>query len=64
MVFTIWSRMPCTMDAIVITVATPITTPRMVSDERSRDDMIADMAMPMFWPSARGCSRLIPHASP
>jgi hypothetical protein len=34
-VLTICSRRPCTMDAIVITVATPITTPRMVSPERS-----------------------------
>src|SRR5712692_9312871 len=31
----IWSRMPCTMDAIAITVATPITTPSIVSAERS-----------------------------
>src|SRR5882672_2501197 len=31
----IWSRIPCTMDAIAITVATPITTPKMVRPERS-----------------------------
>src|SRR5437667_4572274 len=35
MVLMIWSRIPCTMDAIAITVATPMTTPRIVSAERS-----------------------------
>jgi len=35
MVVMIWSRMPCTMDAIAITVATPITTPSIVRAERS-----------------------------
>src|SRR5213594_2547923 len=35
MVLMIWSRIPCTMDAIAITVATPMTTPRIVSPERS-----------------------------
>src|SRR5688500_11942714 len=31
----IWSRIPWTIDAIAITVATPMTTPRIVSAERS-----------------------------
>jgi hypothetical protein len=35
MVVMIWSRMPPTIDAIAITVATPITTPSTVSPERS-----------------------------
>src|SRR3989442_12880923 len=35
MVLMIWSRIPWTIEAIAITVATPITTPRIVSAERS-----------------------------
>ena len=34
-VFTICSRKPATMEAIAMTVAIPITTPRIVSAERS-----------------------------
>jgi len=34
-VLTICSRKPATIDAIAITVAIPITTPRIVSPERS-----------------------------
>ena len=45
---TICSRMPFTIAAIAITVATPITTPRIVSAERSLLVRSASNAMPMF----------------
>ncbi len=41
----IWVRMPCTMEAMVITVATPITTPRIVRPERSLLFRIVSRAM-------------------
>ena len=45
MALKIWSRIPSTIDAIAMTVETPITTPRMVSAERSlfeRSDVEGD----------------------
>ena len=44
----IWSRIPFTIVAIVMTVATPITTPRIVRLERSLFVRIASRAIPMF----------------
>src|SRR5690348_366644 len=35
MALKIWVRMPCTIEAMAMTVVTPITTPRIVSAERS-----------------------------
>ena len=44
----IWSRIPFTIVAIVITVDTPITTPRIVRLERSLFVRSASTAMPTF----------------
>src|SRR5215207_8963794 len=43
--------MPCTIAAIAITVATPITTPRMVSAERSLLARSVSRASVTFWRS-------------
>ena len=51
-VVTICERIPSTIAAIAMTVATPITTPRMVSDERSALTRIASNAMSTFSPNA------------
>lgn len=48
MAFVICFSIPCTIDAIVITVATPITTPRMVRPERSLLMRNASNAIPKF----------------
>jgi len=48
MVFRIWSRMPFTIVAMVITVATPMTTPRIVSAERILLTRSASSAIPRF----------------
>ena len=44
----IWLRNPSTNDAIVITVATPMTTPRMVSPERSLATRNVSIAIARF----------------
>src|SRR2546430_4790380 len=54
MVLMIWSRIPWTIEAIAITVATPITTPRIVSAERRLLARICSKAMSQ--PSETACS--------
>src|SRR5881409_3028486 len=57
MVLMIWSRIPCTMDAIAITVATPMTTPRIVSAERSL--LARSWSSAMSQPSETDCSFIV-----
>jgi hypothetical protein len=53
MALKIWVRMPCTMEAMVITVLTPITTPKMVRNERSLLARIESTAMETPSPTLR-----------
>jgi hypothetical protein len=45
MALKIWVRIPCTMEAMVMTVVTPITTPSIVRKERSLFDLIESAAI-------------------
>src|SRR5580765_7619181 len=61
----IWSRIPWTMDAIAITVATPMTTPRMVRPDRSLLARSWSRAMNhasvMEWTFMRPVPSFVPH---
>src|SRR5712691_1723343 len=62
MVLMIWSRIPWTIEAIAITVATPITTPRIVSAERSL--LARSWSRAMSQPSETECSFTAPNPKP
>src|SRR2546430_3666708 len=62
MVLMIWSRIPWTIEAIAITVATPITTPRIVSAERSL--LARSWSRAMSQPSETAWSFTAPNPKP